>query len=165
VGRGLDHRELGDPGKGLRLNGLPEDATERDILYGLDYVTGDRHFSSDKVRIARLRHDHSGKLSPFLSNLTLRYSTLPGRRIASVEFHRRSDAKQFLDQHYPDISFPLEHSRGPDSDPVTVRISAPSRDESDSSRDVRREEDDWDCINVCLLLVKLPASANETSVA
>lgn len=46
------------------LDGLPEDATERDILYGLDYVTGDRHFSSDQVRVARVRHDNSGVLSP-----------------------------------------------------------------------------------------------------
>lgn len=41
------------------LDGLPEDATERDILYGLDYLTQDRHFSSDKVRIARIRYDHT----------------------------------------------------------------------------------------------------------
>jgi hypothetical protein len=46
------------------LDGLPEDATERDILYGLDYVTRDRHFSSDQVRIARVRSDRNGKLPP-----------------------------------------------------------------------------------------------------
>ncbi|KAK4124818.1 hypothetical protein N657DRAFT_689225 [Parathielavia appendiculata] len=110
-------------------HGLPEDATERDILYGLDYVTKDRHFSSDKVRLARLRYDHNG------------------HRTAFVEFHRRSDAEYFLDRYYPDISFPLEHSRGLDSEPITVGISSPrDRGEMDSSRDSRRDGEGWDCI-------------------
>ncbi|GAB1311702.1 RNA binding protein [Madurella fahalii] len=108
--------------------GLPEDATERDILYGLDYVTRDRHFSTDQVRIARLRYDHNG------------------RRIAVVEFHRRSDAGYFLDRYYPDISFRLEHSRGMDSEPITVGVSSPTdRDEVGPSRP-RRDDDGWDCI-------------------
>ncbi|KAG7291793.1 hypothetical protein NEMBOFW57_001813 [Staphylotrichum longicolle] len=112
------------------LDGLPEDATERDILYGLDYVTRDRHFSSDQVRVARVRSDHNG------------------HRTAFVEFHRRSDAEYFYDRYYPDVSFPLEHSRGLDSEPITVGVSFPGhRDEMDSSRDSRREDDGWDCSN------------------
>ncbi|KAL2261554.1 hypothetical protein VTK26DRAFT_3905 [Humicola hyalothermophila] len=124
-----DRRRLHGPGKVVILEGLPEDATERDILYGLDYVTRDRHFSSDQVKIARLRHDHNGQC------------------IAVVEFHRRSDAEYFLDRYYPDISFRLEHSRGLDSEPITVGVAAPrNRDEMDSTRESRRDDDDWDCI-------------------
>ncbi|KAH6854974.1 hypothetical protein B0I37DRAFT_441892 [Chaetomium sp. MPI-CAGE-AT-0009] len=105
------------------------DATERDILYGLDYVTRDRHFSSDKVRVARFRHNYDGT------------------RFAFVEFHRRSDAENFLDRYYPDISFRLEHSRGLDSEPITVAVMAPEdRDEIEPSRDSRRDDDGWDCI-------------------
>lgn len=49
------------------LSDVPEDATERDVLYGLDYVTRDRHFSSDTVRNARLRHDRD---STFLQDFS-----------------------------------------------------------------------------------------------
>jgi hypothetical protein len=74
----------------------------------------------------------------------------PGRHIAFVEFHRRSEADQFFERYYPDVSFPLEHSRGLDSEPITVGVSSPgNRDEVDSSRDSRREDDGWDCIKVC----------------
>ncbi|KAK4157016.1 hypothetical protein C8A00DRAFT_12098 [Chaetomidium leptoderma] len=129
AGRHLDHRPLAGSGRAVVLDGLPEDATERDILYGLDSVTRDHHFSSDKVRIARVRYDHTG------------------HRTAFVEFHRRSDAEYFFDRYHPAISFPLEHSRGLDSEPITVGISSPkNRDETDSSRDPRREDDGWDCI-------------------
>ncbi|KAL2147023.1 hypothetical protein VTI28DRAFT_905 [Corynascus sepedonium] len=127
--RQLDRRQPGNSGRTIILNGLPEDATERDILYGLDNVTRDRHFSSDKVRLARVRDDHSGG------------------RIALVEFHRRSDAEYFYDRFYPDVSFPLEHSRGVDSEPITVGVSVPdNHDEVDSSRDLHRDEDGWMCI-------------------
>ncbi|SPQ19486.1 67cd7b42-03de-4411-a86b-92c88f607708 [Thermothielavioides terrestris] len=80
------------------------------------------------VRIARVRYDHDG------------------RRIAFVEFHRRSDAEHFYDRYYPEISFPLEHSRGLDSEPVTVGVSFPNNDETHSSRESRRDDDGWDCI-------------------
>lgn len=138
------------------LHGLPEDATERDVLYGLDYVTRDRHFSTDQVRIARIRHDHNGafSLARIFAQLLFKVHLLtsgPGRRIAFVEFHRRSDAEYFLDQYYPDISLRLEHSRGLDSEPITVGISSPrNRDEMDSSRESRRDDDGWDCIKVSL---------------
>ncbi|KAK3694787.1 hypothetical protein B0T22DRAFT_81734 [Podospora appendiculata] len=118
------------PGKAIVLEDVPDDATERDILYGLDYVTRDRHMSTDQVRVARLRHDHNG------------------RRTALVEFHRRADAEYFMDNYYPEISFPLEHTRGIGSEPVTFGIDyGRSRDEADSSRDPRRDDDGWDCLN------------------
>ncbi|KAH6628396.1 hypothetical protein F5144DRAFT_578892 [Chaetomium tenue] len=128
--RHLGRRQLGDSGRVILLNSLPEDATERDILYGLDYITRDRHFSSDKVRVARLRHNYDGS------------------RFAFVEFHRRSEAEDFLDRYYPEITFRLQHSRGLDSEPITVEImAAEDRDEGDSSRGSRRDDDGWDCIN------------------
>ncbi|KAL2122234.1 hypothetical protein VTJ04DRAFT_2689 [Mycothermus thermophilus] len=80
------------------------------------------------VRIARIRYDHSG------------------RCFALVEFHRRSDAEKFLDRYYPDISFPLEHSRGVDSEPITVSVRAPDRDDMETPRNSRREDDGWECV-------------------
>ncbi|KAL2167006.1 hypothetical protein VTG60DRAFT_1873 [Thermothelomyces hinnuleus] len=127
--RHLDRRHLSDSGRAIILNGLPEDATERDILYGLDYITRDRHFSSDKVRIARVRNDHNGG------------------RFALVEFHRRSDAEYFYDRYYPDVSFPLEHSRGIDSEPITAGVTIPDNlGDMDSARDSRRDDDGWQCV-------------------
>ncbi|KAK4137048.1 hypothetical protein BT67DRAFT_398852 [Trichocladium antarcticum] len=123
-----DRRRLHGSGKAVILEGLPEDATERDILYGLDYITRDRHFSSDQVRIARLRYDHNS------------------RRIAFVEFHRRADAEIFFDYYHPEVSFRLEHSRGVDSEPITLGVTSPkNRDEVDPSREARRDDDGWDC--------------------
>ncbi|KAK0655835.1 hypothetical protein B0T16DRAFT_397815 [Cercophora newfieldiana] len=118
----------GPPSKAIVLEDVPEDATERDVLYGLDYVTRDRHMSTDQVKVARLRHDHDG------------------RRIAVVKFHRRSDAEYFMDRHYPEISFPLEHSRSIDSEPIVFRINFNrSNDETQPARDSRRDDEDWDC--------------------
>jgi hypothetical protein len=77
------------------------------------------------------------------------FSFILGRRIAIVEFHRRSDAEHFYDRYYPTISFRLEHSRGLDSDPITVRVEVPRhRDDIDSTRETRRDGDDWECIKV-----------------
>lgn len=67
----MGRRHLGGSGQAVILDGLPEDATERDILYGLDHVTRHRHFSNDVVRIVRLRYDHDGVCSlTFLNTLT-----------------------------------------------------------------------------------------------
>ncbi|KAL1836600.1 hypothetical protein VTJ49DRAFT_4889 [Mycothermus thermophilus] len=110
--------------------GLPEDVTERDILWALDYVTRDRYFSHDTVRIVRIRHDKQY-----------------GNYFALVEFHRRSDAEHFLDRYCPDISFRLEDSRGRDSDPITVTVREPYPDEMDPApRDSSREDGDWECV-------------------
>lgn len=74
--------------------------------------------------------------------------TAPGRRIAVVEFHRRSDAEAFMDKHYPEVSFALEHSRGPDSDPMNFGVSFNRRDEPDAPRESAREGEDWGCTSV-----------------
>jgi hypothetical protein len=117
------------------------------------------------VRIARLRYDHNGLL-PFFHPEELNRSPCLGRRIAFVEFHRRSDAEYFFDRYYPDISFRLEHSRGADSEPITVGITSPkNRDEVDPSRESRRDDDGWDCHNVRILLRQCePTIANYSSV-
>lgn len=121
-------RPYGPSSKVVVLEGVPEDATERDILYGLDYVTNTRHMSVDQVRVARLRHVNNG------------------RRIAVVEFYRRSEAEYFMNKYYPLISFPLEHSRGQDSEPLSFRISFQrGPDEAEGARESRRDDEDWDC--------------------
>jgi len=82
------------------------------------------------VKLARLRYDQDG------------------RRIAVVEFHRRSDAEYFMDRYRPEISFPLEDTRGQDSELITVGVDFnKSRDDSGPSRDQRRDEEGWDCLN------------------
>ncbi|KAK0633149.1 hypothetical protein B0T14DRAFT_54597 [Immersiella caudata] len=83
--------------------------------------------SSDQVKVARLRHDHNG------------------RRIAFVEFHRRSDAEYFMERHYPEISFPLEHSRGIDSEPIVFGINFNRSHDEEPSRESKRDDEDWDC--------------------
>ncbi|KAK3363380.1 hypothetical protein B0T25DRAFT_39020 [Lasiosphaeria hispida] len=118
----------GPPAKAIILEDIPDDATERDILYGLDYITRDRHMSSDKVKVARLRYDHNG------------------RRIAFVEFHRRADAENFMETYHPEVSFSLEHSRGVDSELITCGISFNrARDELETAREPLREDEEWDC--------------------
>ncbi|KAK4659890.1 hypothetical protein QC762_114310 [Podospora pseudocomata] len=140
-GRGHGRGEHSGAGSGfgsskvLILEGLTEDATERDVLYGLDFVTRDHQFSSDQVKLVRLRYDQNG------------------RRIAAVEFHRRSQVEDFLDQFYPEISFPLQHSRGKDSEFFTFGIQDPNyRDDMPDPRESRRggregrEDDRWTCV-------------------
>lgn len=66
-GRGHGRGEHSGAGSGfgsskvLILEGLTEDATERDVLYGLDFVTRDHQFSSDQVKLVRLRYDQNGR--------------------------------------------------------------------------------------------------------
>ncbi|KAK4176888.1 putative RNA-binding protein [Triangularia setosa] len=139
VGRVHGHGEHGGAGSGfgsskaLILEGLPEDATERDVLYGVDFVTRDHQFSSDQVKLVRLRYDQNGQ------------------RIAVVEFHRRSQVEDFLDQFFPEISFPLQHSRGRDSEFFTFGIQDPNHhDDMPDSRESHRggrEDDGWTCLN------------------
>ncbi|KAK3990287.1 putative RNA-binding protein [Cladorrhinum sp. PSN332] len=118
-------------GKTVILSGLPEDVTERDILFGLDYATRDRHFSNDQVKIVRIQTDQTGQ------------------PIASVEFNRRSDADYFLEQFFPDISFPLQQSRGADSESVTVRVESANMhyEPSYSHESYRDDQDGWECTN------------------
>ena len=77
------------------------------------------------------------------------WSHILGRRTAFVEFHRRSDAEYFMGKYAPEISFPLEHSRGVDSEPMTFRIAfSRSRDEAEPSHGMRGENVDWECAAV-----------------
>lgn len=71
-----------------------------------------------------------------------------GRRIAVVEFRRRADAEAFVDRYYPEVSFPLEHSRGVDSEPLTFRIGF---DQGEEQKE-KREDEDWDCVRVSGLM-------------
>ncbi|EGZ77474.1 hypothetical protein NEUTE2DRAFT_79036 [Neurospora tetrasperma FGSC 2509] len=112
-------------GKIVVLQGIPEDATERDVLYGLNLVTQDPHMSTDQIKIVRFRYDSAG------------------RRLAVVEFKRRADAETFMEQYYPDISFPLEHTRGANSEYITMDIFF-ERNRSDMD-DFRGDDEDWDC--------------------
>lgn len=81
--------------------------------------------STDQIKIVRFRYDTAG------------------RRLAVVEFKRRADAESFMEQYHPDISFPLEHTRGPNSEYITMDIFfEKSRNDMD---DPHRDEEDWDC--------------------
>lgn len=73
-----------------------------------------------------------------------------GRRIAVVEFRRRADAEAFVDRYYPEVSFPLEHSRGVDSEPLTFRIGFDQGREEEHRE--KRDDEDWDCVRVSLLV-------------
>lgn len=96
------------------------------VLYGLNLVTQDPNTSTDQIKIVRFRYDSAG------------------RRLAVVEFKRRADAESFMEQHQPDISFPLEHTRGANSEYITMDIFFErSRTNMDDSH---REDEDWDCL-------------------
>jgi len=56
-----------------------------------------------------------------------------------------------MDKYYPEVSFPLEHSRGPESEPMNFGVSFNRRDEPDAPRDSTREGEDWACTNVGFL--------------
>lgn len=58
-----------------------------------------------------------------------------------------------MDKYYPEISFPLEHTRGIDSEPIPFRISfnSQNRDDAAPPKGSRREDVDWDCIAVGFL--------------
>lgn len=92
---------------------------EQDVLLGLDYATGDPRFAAEKVQSVRIRNNKRGS------------------RIAFVEFHELSDAERFYDD-FPAVTFPLQQSRGIDSEPVTATV--------DYSRKPREESDGWICV-------------------
>ena len=81
--------------------------------------------STDQIKIVRFRYDSAG------------------RRLAVVEFKRRADAETFMEQYHPDISFPLEHTRGTNSEYITMDIFF-ERNRSDMD-DFRGDDEDWDC--------------------
>lgn len=55
-----------------------------------------------------------------------------------------NDAAHFLEYHYPVVEFRLAHSRGVDSEPVTVGINYSRGREDEGGRD----EQDWKCPEV-----------------
>lgn len=129
----------GRPSATIIVEGLPNDATEDDILDGFASVSPDtKVFDADKVRVVRLRNNKRG------------------RRIGFVEFFGVNDAAHFLEYHYPGLEFQLAHSRGVDSDPVGVGINySRGRDDEGVFRDdrgrderARGEEQDWTCLEV-----------------
>jgi len=77
--------------------------------------------------------------------------TCAGRRVAVVEFYRRSDAEAFMEKYYPEVSFPLENSRGVDSEPMNFGLGYNRRDEQDAPREAAREGEDWGCSTVGFL--------------
>lgn len=121
------------------MEGLPDDATEDDILDGFASVSPDtKVFNADNVKVVRLRNNKRG------------------RRIGFVEFFGANDAAHFLEYHYPGLEFQLAHSRGVDSEPVGVGINySRGRDDEggfkeDRGRDerARGDEADWTCVEV-----------------
>lgn len=66
-----------------------------------------------------------------------------------------------MDKYYPEISFPLEHTRGIDSEPIPFRISFNShnRDGAAPPKGSRREDVDWDCTAVGFLTATSPGRA------
>lgn len=121
------------------MEGLPNDATEDDILDGFASASPDaKVFSPENVKVVRLRNNKRG------------------RRIGFVEFFGVNDAAHFLEYHYPGLEFQLAHSRGVDSEPVGVGINySRGRDDEgglreDRGRDERARGDDkdWTCSEV-----------------
>jgi RNA-binding protein 5/10 len=55
-----------------------------------------------------------------------------------------------MERYYPEISFPLEHSRGIDSEPIAFGINFNRSHEDEPPRDLRKDDDDWDCLRVRL---------------
>ncbi|KAK3330531.1 hypothetical protein B0H66DRAFT_544165 [Apodospora peruviana] len=128
--RGRSSRAQNGP-RTIVLTDVPEDATELDIEYGLEYVTEDRHMAEQLDRV-RFNYDHNG------------------HRIAFVEFWRAHDAEYFMSKYQPTVTFPLEHSRGIQSEPLTFEMSF-RRNDAERSRDRRRRsreqrtEQRWNC--------------------
>lgn len=128
------HGGPGRPSSTIIVEGLPNDATEDDILDGFASVSPDtKVFNVENVKVIRLRNNKRG------------------RRIGFVEFFNTNDAAHFLEYHYPGLEFQLAHSRGVDSEPVGVGINySRGRDDEGGARDerARGEEQDWTCLEV-----------------
>lgn len=128
------HGGPGRPSSTIIVEGLPNDATEDDILDGFASVSPDtKVFNAKNVKVIRLRNNKRG------------------RRIGFVEFFSTNDAAHFLEYHFPGLEFQLAHSRGVDSEPVGVGINySRGRDDEGGLRDerARGEEQDWMCPEV-----------------
>ncbi|ROV94170.1 hypothetical protein VSDG_05652 [Cytospora chrysosperma] len=118
------------PSPTIIVEGLPDDATDDDILDGFASVSPDsKVFNADRVRAVRLRNNKRG------------------RRIGFVEFVDVSAAADFLEYHYPGLRFQLAHSRGVNSEMISVGINYSwGREEEALGRDDRgRDLEDWNC--------------------
>lgn len=136
------HHHSGGPGRPsatIIVEGLPNDATEDDILDGFASVSPDtKVFNAENVKVVRLRNNKRG------------------RRIGFVEFFSANDAAHFLEYHFPSLEFQLAHSRGVDSEPVGVGINySRGREDEGGFRDdrgrderLRGDEQDWTCPEV-----------------
>lgn len=93
-------------------------------------------FNADNIKTVRLRNNGRG------------------RTIGFVEFADANAAAHFLEFHYPSLEFQLAHSRGVNSEPVSVRINYSwSRDDEGYERvreDRPRDTEDWKCVEVSL---------------
>ena len=56
-----------------------------------------------------------------------------------------------MEKYYPEVSFPLENSRGVDSEPMNFGLGYSRREEQDAPREAPREGEDWGCSNVGFL--------------
>ncbi|KAF3765030.1 hypothetical protein M406DRAFT_258757, partial [Cryphonectria parasitica EP155] len=114
----------GRPSSTIIVEGLPNDATEDDILDG---------FASASPDAKR------------------------GRRIGFVEFFNVNEAAHFLEFHHPGLEFQLAHSRGVDSEPISVGINYSRGRDDENGRDERgrddrgRDEQDWNCLECTYL--------------
>lgn len=119
----------GRPSSTIIVEGLPNDATEDDLLDGFASVSPDaKVFNADNVKVVRLRNNKRG------------------RRIGFVEFFGVNDAAHFLEYHYPGLEFQLAHSCGVDSELVSVGINYSRGRDDEGGRDDRgRDEQDWKC--------------------
>ncbi|ROV95468.1 hypothetical protein VMCG_08475 [Cytospora schulzeri] len=118
------------PSSTIIVEGLPDDATDDDILDGFASVSPDsKVFHADRVRAIRLRNNKRG------------------RRIGFVEFVDVNAAADFLEYHYPGLRFQLAHSRGVNSEMISVGInySWGREDEAVGRDDRSRDMEDWNC--------------------
>lgn len=125
------------PSPTIIVQGLPGDATEDDVIDGFASVSPDlKVFNADNIKTVRLRNNGRG------------------RTIGFVEFADANAAAHFLEFHYPSLEFQLAHSRGVNSEPVSVRINYSwSRDDEGYERvreDRPRDTEDWKCTEVGL---------------
>lgn len=121
---------------------MPSDATEDDVIDGFASVSPDlKVFNADNIKNVRLRNNGRG------------------RTIGFVEFADANAAAHFLEFHYPSLEFQLAHSRGVNSEPVSVRINYSwGRDDEGYDRvreDRPRDTEDWKCAEVSLTLVAM----------
>ncbi|ATZ51024.1 hypothetical protein BCIN_06g04710 [Botrytis cinerea B05.10] len=114
------------PNRTIIFEGLPLDFTQEDISKELQ-----TNFKVEGVEEIRLIKDKKTGIS---------------RGFAFAQFYTLPEAKRFLEEHYPTVSF---HGPSQALEPSKVRI-AYSREKTDQER-ASKHEDDWKC-DVCYTL-------------